>query len=348
MTEQEIRNNIILAKKEKIYTFQWHITHKCNLRCRHCYLDEYAVEPTEIELLTVLGRIVQFLNERDAKSFICVTGGEPLASPAFFQLMNWLENEPRIIEVIIGSNGTILDEENVKLLKKYKKLRAIQISIDGIKETHDSIRGEGNFDKAIEGLKLLAKHKIWSSVSFTANKLNYREFIEVAKITEDTGGNVCWTDRVIPLGDDNKKADINKNLILDEKEFCEYIEIIKEAKEKYKCARAERTLQYLAIEESKNLRHICAAGKRGFTITADCELMPCRRLEENYGSVLEKPISQILEEHKEDILKIHTIPDGCKNCGKVEICKGGAKCLTCAIFGDYNHPDPNCTFYKEA
>ncbi len=108
MTEQEIRNNIILAKKEKIYTFQWHITHKCNLRCRHCYLDEYAVEPTEIELLTVLGRIVQFLNERDAKSFICVTGGEPLASPAFFQLISWLVNLLSLIYVFLVSIGSIL------------------------------------------------------------------------------------------------------------------------------------------------------------------------------------------------------------------------------------------------
>lgn len=332
------------ARYRKLYVFQWHMTHRCNLRCRHCYLDEYAAEPTEIELMSVLGRIIQFLTERHAMAEIDLTGGEPFASPQFFKVLQWLEYEPRIENVKIMTNGTLLNDEILTKLKTYKKVVALQISIDGIEKTHDAIRGKGNFEKAINGIRLLHKHGYFNVVSFTANRLNYKEFGEVAKIVIEAGADRVWTDRVVPLGDADKKKDIIDNLVMTPDEFIEYIDIIRQAREKNDNVRATRSLQYLDIDTP--FRHICGAGKAAFTITADCELMPCRRLEENYGSVLEKPISQILSENKNRTEEILRIPDRCKECDKVDICKGGAKCQTCAVYGDYNHPDPNCRFCK--
>ena len=43
-------------------------------------------------------------------------------------------------------------------------------------------------------------------------------------------------------------------------------------------------------------------------------------------------------------LKDFKFPDECITCPKAELCRGGAKCLTYALTGDYNHKDPNCYY----
>ena len=92
--------------------------------------------------------------------------------------------------------------------------------------------------------------------------------------------------------------------------------------------------------------HGCAPGMTSFTITADCELMPCRRLEENFGSILDKSIEDIRQENKRALLQILKLPDECKQCKYHKICHGGAKCITHAVYNTYNKPDPNCLFLK--
>ena len=69
-------------------------------------------------------------------------------------------------------------------------------------------------------------------------------------------------------------------------------------------------------------------------------------MEENFGSILDKSIEDIRQENKRALLQILKLPDECKQCKYHKICHGGAKCQTCAVYGDYNHPDPNCLFLK--
>ncbi len=351
MTEQEIRNSIILAKKEKKYIFQWHITHKCNLRCKHCYLDEYAKEPSGYQLRLILKRIVNFLEQKDAYGEIDLTGGEPFVSPYLFNILDWLEREPRVVDVVIGTNGTLLDEDTVLKLKQYKKFKAMQISIDGTIHTHDLIRGKGSFNKSIKAINILQKHNIRTSISFTANRLNYKEFYDVADITIKAGADVVWTDRVVPLGSPEKREELIQNLLLTNDEFIGYLNIIKKAEAEFTQVRARRPLQYL--DNHDGCGHTCSAGKSLLTITADCNLMPCRRLDEVYGSLLEHSITDLLSVRNCKTMRtineeIHITPDECRNCSKIEKCQGGSKCLTHAVCGTYNASDPNCIFYKEA
>ena len=68
------------------HVLQWHITHRCNLRCRHCYQEDFRSEMGREELLDVLDKYERFLKERSLAGHINLTGGEPLASPYFPEL----------------------------------------------------------------------------------------------------------------------------------------------------------------------------------------------------------------------------------------------------------------------
>ena len=43
----DIKENKMNKKK---HVLQWHITHECNLRCSHCYQEDYSAEKSYPEL----------------------------------------------------------------------------------------------------------------------------------------------------------------------------------------------------------------------------------------------------------------------------------------------------------
>ena len=53
------QHNELYAEDE--FYFQWHITEKCNLRCRHCYHDRYTSD-NELEL----GQLIFIADKMDA------------------------------------------------------------------------------------------------------------------------------------------------------------------------------------------------------------------------------------------------------------------------------------------
>ena len=103
-----------------------------------------------------------------------------------------------------------------------------------------------------------------------------------------------------------------------------------------------RSLQFL---EGGSCYYHCSAGTDLLTLLADGTLLPCRRLPIPVGNCLETDMltlyqsSPLIRE-----LRAQRIPDECLSCVKAELCRGGAKCLTYALTGDYNHKDPNCYY----
>lgn len=69
------------------FTLQWHITHRCNLRCIHCYQDDYSAFSSRKSLEAVLNQYSRLLEEYDFKGYLNITGGEPLAHPDLFWLL---------------------------------------------------------------------------------------------------------------------------------------------------------------------------------------------------------------------------------------------------------------------
>ena len=69
------------------FTLQWHITHRCNLRCTHCYQDDYTAFESADALFDVLGQYETLLRENRFKGFLNITGGEPLTHPELFRLL---------------------------------------------------------------------------------------------------------------------------------------------------------------------------------------------------------------------------------------------------------------------
>lgn len=205
----------------KKFVLQWHLTHKCNLRCKHCYQEDYTKDLAYEDLEKIFFDFLNFCKKKKVKGHINFTGGEPFLCKDIFHMFDLCETNE--ISFGILTNGTLITEEIVERLCSFHFLSFVQVSIDGIEKTHDKIRGNGNFKKVLNTCKLLQKYNIQTMVSFTSHKLNYKELSDVIHIVKKNKINRFWTDRLIPI--DHEK-DINDSMILSTSEFQEFNQIL--------------------------------------------------------------------------------------------------------------------------
>ncbi|MBQ5490414.1 MAG: radical SAM protein, partial [Oscillospiraceae bacterium] len=161
------------------HILQWHITHRCNLRCAHCYQSEYASEMSGEELFPALDKYERFLEEKHLHGHINLTGGEPLVHPDFFRLAR--EIRRRNMDLGILTNGTLIDREKAILIAELRPL-FVQVSLDGTRRIHNTVRGSGSFERAMRGIDWLKKEGVSVHVSFTAQRTNLNQLRPLARV----------------------------------------------------------------------------------------------------------------------------------------------------------------------
>ena len=141
------------------------------------------------------------------QGFISLTGGEPFLKPkSLFYLAELIENSPNFGSVAILSNGTLINEWIISEIKKYKKIKEIQISLDGPDVlTHEAIRGKGTFAPATDAIKALKNAGIKTSIMFTLNKKNIGYAAGMPKIARELGADTLTVERMTTMNETEKE-----------------------------------------------------------------------------------------------------------------------------------------------
>jgi len=143
------------------------ITHLCNLKCRHCPF--WKKEKLSFSFLQAKNSL-KALYDLGVR-LVIIEGGEPFL---------WKDNSYDIRDVVaeakklffsvgITTNGTLSLEANSDI---------IWVSIDGLKKTHDLLRGE-SFDRIMANIKRSTHPKIYAHT--TINRMNQGEIAEMVK-----------------------------------------------------------------------------------------------------------------------------------------------------------------------
>jgi len=150
------------AKLEKLETLWLQLSNvACNIKCKHCYLDCHQ-DIRKRNFLT-LDKISDALNS-NLKSLqkINLTGGEPFLHP---KLVDILKLSLKKANVRIYSNGTLLTEKKIKLIKEIEDNSphhlSLRLSLDHFTEgRNDEYRARGVFKKVLNALKFAQKYNI--------------------------------------------------------------------------------------------------------------------------------------------------------------------------------------------
>lgn len=151
---------------DRFLPIQLDITNACNLRCVHCYHPHHKNEGalSLVEWKQILSQYKVLIQKMKFRPAVIICGGEPLVSPHLWPILDYVKSEMPQAEVSILSNGTLVTEATAAKLKSYSQVR-FQVSLDGPDSSrHDQIRGAGNFEKALRGIRLLRSHGLTVNV----------------------------------------------------------------------------------------------------------------------------------------------------------------------------------------
>jgi radical SAM protein with 4Fe4S-binding SPASM domain len=332
--------------KEQFF-IQWHITNLCNLRCRHCYQDDFS-KTEDLDwpgLRKISDNILSTIKQWDKTACIHLTGGEPLLKKEIFLLLDHLDQQPTVEELGIITNGLLFDRDVIERVSLLSKLRKIKISLDGANaETHDSIRGKGTFQRVIQNLPLIKREGRFEIIlMFTVMRRNFRNLLSLLNLCGHLGVDGLILERFIPWGRGREMIDE----VLDKKEWKELVETLLE----FFSMKGDDVFPYQAFqvifggEETELSGAPCVIGRDGLCIMPEGSVFPCRRFPISMGNVLSNSLKQVWE--KSEILEKLRRKENLKGrCGRCEIkdCRG-CRSLALALTGDYLGEDPHCQYH---
>lgn len=169
------------------------INNFCNLKCKHCYLQ--AKKETDYLSSEEWHRFFRSVFLYTKPGTVSFAGKEVFfddqSASVFFdtiQLRNEMQSAgSRRTEIGVITNGTLIDRFKNRLLEFPPDY--MDISIDGLPEIHNQIRGEGSFEMLEENLKWLTKEyngNIW--VTHTVVNRNIDKLPEFIKYIHNSYG----------------------------------------------------------------------------------------------------------------------------------------------------------------
>ena len=161
--------DVEVAPKPHEAVLHLHLLDRCNLRCRHCYM-EAASDGKRFLRSDVVGRTLRE-TERLGIRTVYLTGGEPFLHPDVAEILSSAE-AGKSFHLVVCSNGTLIGPGEAALLKACGA--SVQVSIDGEESFHDRFRGvPGAFRATSEGIKSLRVASVPVSVVVTLCQDNF-------------------------------------------------------------------------------------------------------------------------------------------------------------------------------
>ena len=160
------------------FTLQWHITQACDLNCRHCYDRTNRTTVTVIQGIHVLDDFYQFCEHHHVYGQVSFSGGNPMLSPHFFHLYREAVERGFLTAVL----GNPMDQSHLERMVAVKSPDFFQVSLEGLREHNDSMRGIGHFDRTLNFLALLKEMNIYSMVMLTLTRANQNQVLPLAEL----------------------------------------------------------------------------------------------------------------------------------------------------------------------
>jgi len=158
------------------------ITYRCNAVCRMCDVWKTKVHKNELEpkYYAELPGSLRNIN---------ISGGEPFLNREIVKIIEVIHRTCPKARIVISSNGyaTKLILKCIKEIQKIYPKIAIRVSIDGIGEFHNYMRGRNDFfQHSIETvIKLKELKTLDLGISYTASDENIEQMLKVYKLASE-------------------------------------------------------------------------------------------------------------------------------------------------------------------
>ena len=317
------------------FTLQWHITQACDLHCKHCYDRSTRSHMNIDQALQILFDFRNFCRSRYVKGAITFTGGNPLLYPHFKELYRRASESGFSLAIL----GNPAPREQIEELLSIQKPTHFQLSLEGLSDYNDYIRGRSHFKRVIDFLKVLREFKIFTMVMLTVTKDNMNQIIQLADMLRDHVDRFHFN-RLSMVGE-------GMNLKLPEKEeYIAFLESYLNATKKNPVLGLKDNMMSILLFK-KGLKPFggcttygCGAAFNFLAVLSDGEVHACRKFPSRLGNIYIKSFTEIYD--SELAQRYRSGCDACRSCSIRPVCGG---CLAVAYSHELNifkEKDPFC------
>ncbi|MGL5684063.1 MAG: radical SAM/SPASM domain protein, ACGX system [Marinifilaceae bacterium] len=333
------------------FAFQWHITEACDQRCKHCYI--YALgshakfkEMTLPSMKKVIDACKTMCKKSGRDPYFYITGGDPILHPQFWELAELMKNN-KLPYAILGNPFHLTDEVCERLRNtgcvKY------QLSLDGLQETHDSIRRPGSYKETLAAIAPLKRAGITVAIMATVSKLNHKEIPRLTDVAVEWGADIFAFARYCPSKEDRDSCCTPS----------EYKEMMQACWDRFQYHKESNT--YFSFKDhlwtlfmyEKGLFKIdatldaetiyagCNCANSHLTILPDGDIYACRRMESNVGNVFTDDMWNVFTGNKMEAYRNYDKFEKCSKCELLRFCRG-CPAVAYGYHGNSYAPDPQC------
>lgn len=333
------------------FAFQWHITDSCDQRCQHCYIFSENIhfkvkEMSWDEIKSVFSNCLDMCEKANRIPYFYITGGDPILHSRFWDLME-LFKANNIHFTILG-NPFHLTNEVCRRLKEYGCER-YQLSIDGLRETHDAMRKSGSFDCTLQKIKVIREAGIRCAIMTTASGTNAHEIAGIIDTVVEHKVDIFAFGRYCPTSSE-------KSTHLTPEQYRNVLEVCWQKFEQYKDSGTNFNLKdhlWTLFLYEKGLFQIpegleddviyegCNCANNHLTLLPQGEVYACRRMESKVGNAFEEKLYDIFTGKEMDSYRQYDKFEKCALCELKRFCRG-CPAVTYGYTGNFYAADPQC------
>jgi MoaA/NifB/PqqE/SkfB family radical SAM enzyme len=337
---------------------QFPVCDRCNARCLMCNRwskhskDEISVEKIREVFHSPLFSKVEQVN---------LHGGEPTLRKDLAEICRVIQHScPKLSRIWISTNGLGTKRIENRILEilqilDFKRVASLEInvSIDGIGETHDRIRGvEGGFNQAVDTIesikRLSSAHPIELSIGTVIQPLNLRELERIERFAANMGVPVLFQPLMFDEFFNLQNLQAGENLRFSQEEAQLFQTIVKTKLSRGTSLASFYWCDYLGMAAGNHRRSPCAFDRYILSLYPTGEILPCSARDWIFfGNVYEEAVDKIWYSPSANVVRKRMRKEVCPSCSaycavefslKKEFARYFAFYLRRRIFGNAEEP----------
>jgi selenobiotic family peptide radical SAM maturase len=298
-----------------VFTLQWHLTQRCHLSCRHCYDRTDRQELPLGRSLDILDDFDRFCKAKRVRGAVTFTGGDPLLYPDFSTLYGAAADHGFATAILGNPTGRAVLEHLLTIAKP----DFFQVSLEGLEEYNNCMRGKGHFKRTLIFLEVLRDLGIYSMVMLTLTEGNMKEVLPLARSLQGKT-DVFHFNRLSRSG---MGADLN---LPSREEYRSFLkEYIAASRENSVMGLKDNLLNLVLVAQGEApfggcTGFGCGAAFNFVTLLPDGELHACRKFPSLIGNILQASFSEIYD--SANAARYRQRPEACRGCDLRATCGG--------------------------
>lgn len=333
------------------------ITANCNLRCDHCWPECGGDAELPGIASTILLRVIRQFGQWGLPE-ICLTGGEPLTHSDWMPLVRACCEQDGFQRVRLQTNATLLSDDVAMVLSapEFRKL-IIEVSLDGADAvTHDRVRGAGNYELTMHGLRSLTKVGLGprTVVAFTEMAHNFHQLPELLAQVKSLGVSRLISGTLVQSGRASRSLAAMPPTPSQYEDLLDRFQMDAEFRADYRKVGNIACLEWLA-GRSSSVSEPCRCAEMPY-IAADGTLYPCTLLPlETYGipGAFSRPLEDVVKQAAVEWNELsqwyerrRTELAMCRECRGYAHCGGGCLGRACSNGNGFMQVEDRCALRK--